>query len=55
MDEEIQTLQENRMWMIVYLEKHMNVMGSRWVFKTKLKANGTLDKLKARLVTHGFM
>ena len=29
-------------------------MGSKWVFRIKRKANGTIDKYKACLVTHGF-
>lgn len=31
-----------------------NVIGSRWIFKTKLRANGTIDGHKARLVAQGF-
>jgi hypothetical protein len=32
----------------------MHVIGSKWVFKTKLKPDGKLDRLKARLVAKGY-
>lgn len=32
----------------------MNTLGSKWVFKTKLKPDGTVEKLKARFMTKGF-
>jgi hypothetical protein len=31
----------------------MNVINSKWVFKAKLNPDGTLEKLKAKLVTNG--
>jgi hypothetical protein len=32
----------------------MNVIGCKWVFKTKLNSDGSLDWLKARLVAKGY-
>jgi hypothetical protein len=32
----------------------LHIIGSKWVFKTKLKPNGSLDKLKARVVAKGY-
>ena len=32
----------------------MHVIGSKWVFKTKLEFDGTLDRLKARVVAKGY-
>lgn len=32
----------------------MNVLGNKWVFRTKLHTNGSLDKLRARVVSQGF-
>lgn len=54
MDEEIKTLRDNHTWILVSSEAHMNIVGSKWVFKTKLNSNGTLNKLKAPLVATGF-
>ena len=32
----------------------MNVVGSRWVFKTKLKSDGLIERFKAQLVAQGY-
>lgn len=32
----------------------MNVLGNKWVFRTKLNVDGTLDRLKVRIVAQGF-
>lgn len=32
----------------------MKVINNKWIFKVKTNADGSLDKLKARLVARGF-
>ena len=32
----------------------MNLVGSKWVFKKKLKVDGTIDRYKSRYVAMGF-
>ncbi|GKV11134.1 hypothetical protein SLEP1_g22416 [Rubroshorea leprosula] len=54
MHEELHALKINDTWDLVPREAHMNVVGCKWVFKTKLKPDGNLDRLKARLVAKGF-
>ncbi|GKV25872.1 hypothetical protein SLEP1_g35253 [Rubroshorea leprosula] len=54
MHEELHALKINDTWDLVPREAHMNVVGCKWVFKTKLKPDGNLDCLKARLVAKGF-
>jgi hypothetical protein len=50
MNDELITLHQNETWRLVLHTPNMHVIGSKWVFKTKLKPDGTLDRLKARLV-----
>jgi hypothetical protein len=33
---------------------NMHVIGSKWVFKPKLKPDGSLDRLKARVLEKGY-
>lgn len=54
MQEEINSLYSNKTSTLVPKTASMNLVGSNWVFKTKLKANGTVDRYKARLITRGF-
>jgi hypothetical protein len=50
MEEELAALYQNETWKLVPRTPKMNVIGSKWVFKSKLKPDGSLDRLKARLV-----
>lgn len=40
-------------WELTTLPPGKKVIGSKWVYKTKLKSDGTLDKHKARLAIQG--
>eukprot|EP00253_Pinus_taeda_P027235 PITA_27235 len=54
MDTEFQSLQKNHTWTLSDLPEGKKPISCKWVYKVKYKANGTLDKYKARLVARGF-
>ncbi|KAK0592604.1 hypothetical protein LWI29_022178 [Acer saccharum] len=54
MKEEFATLQSNQTWSLVPFRSDMNVVGCKWVFRTKFRQDGSLLKYKARLVAKGF-
>jgi hypothetical protein len=54
MDEEIDSIERNKTWDVVDLPKGMNNIGVKWVYRTKLNADGEVEKYKARLVAEGF-
>jgi len=54
MKEEMDALDENQTWTLIPRTDQMNVIGCKWVYKTKLAPDGGLDRLKARLVAKGF-
>lgn len=51
---ELQALENNNTWDIVTLPPGKKSIGCKWVFKTKLKADGSIERFKARLVAKGF-
>ncbi|KAK9062637.1 hypothetical protein SSX86_019825 [Deinandra increscens subsp. villosa] len=54
MQNELRALQLNKTWTLVPRPTDANVVGSKWLFRTKLRADGSLDRYKARLVAQGF-
>ena len=54
MQNEYKSLIDHHTWDLVDLPADANLVGCRWVFKTKYKANGEIDKYKARLVAQGY-
>src|SRR6266702_393492 len=54
MDREIATLEEASTWTTVPRLANKNIIGSKWVFCIKCKANGTIEKYKVHLVACGF-
>jgi len=53
MQEELQALHSNNTWSSVPFAPFMNVVGNRWVYKIKRRADGCVDRYKARLVARG--
>lgn len=41
-------------WELVPQQKAQNILGCKWVFRIKQKADGNVDRYKACLVAKGF-
>ncbi|PHT93339.1 hypothetical protein T459_01221 [Capsicum annuum] len=54
MNEELAALEENDTWDMVDRLTNATITGSRWVYSVKMKADGSLDRYKARLVAQGY-
>ena len=54
MDREIKSLQQAGTWETVPHPPDKNIVGCKWVYRLKRKADGTTDKYKAHLVMRGF-
>ena len=54
MDKEIQALKQNHTWDLTTLPISKTPIGCKWVYRIKLKADGTVDRYKARLVAKGY-
>jgi Reverse transcriptase (RNA-dependent DNA polymerase) len=51
---ELDALANNNTWTLVPVFEVSNVVGSKWVFKTKYRADDTVERYKARLVEKGY-
>jgi hypothetical protein len=54
MNVEFDALLHNGTWSLVAPSSHQNVLGCKWVFRVKQKANGSIKRYKARLVTKSY-
>lgn len=53
MQEELSMIQKNQTWELVERPEHRKVIGVKWMFRTKLNVDDSIDKHKARLVVQG--
>ena len=54
MMEEYQSIMKNDVWDVVPRPKGKSVVTSKWIYKIKHAADGSVEKYKARFVTRGF-
>ena len=54
MKEEMSMIQKNRTWELVDKPIDRKVIGVKWVFRTKLNVDCSINKYKARLVVKGY-
>ena len=47
-------IEKNKTWELVDRPQERKVIGVKWVFRTKLNADGSVNKYKARLVVKGY-
>ena len=54
MEAEIDAIERNNTWELTRLPEGGKKVGVKWIFKTKFKENGEVDKHKAHLVAKGY-
>ena len=54
MNDELKALTANDTWSIVDLPPNVKPIGGKWVYRVKHKADGSIERYKARLVAIGY-
>ena len=54
MVEEYDSIMKNQVWEVVPRPEGKKVVGSRWVYKVKHAADGSMEKCKVHFVEKGF-
>lgn len=54
MTQEVSALHDNNTWDLMPLPPGKKVIGCRWVYKVKHRADGCIERYKARLVVKGY-
>ena len=54
MKQEMKSLRDNCTWNLVQLPQDRKAVGSKWIYKIKIKADGSIERHKAQLVAQGY-
>lgn len=54
MKEELKMIKKNQTWELVDRPQHKKVIEVKWIFRTKLNFDGSVNKYKARVVVKGY-
>jgi hypothetical protein len=54
MEKEIEAIEKNDTWSLIFLLPNKKPIGYKWVYKIKYRSDGTIERYKARLVAKGF-
>ena len=54
MQEELNQFTRNDVWDLVLKQKGFNIIGTKWVFRSKLSEQGEVVRKKARLIAQGY-
>jgi hypothetical protein len=54
MTDELKALEASNTWSLTHLPPGKHPIGCKWVYKVKLKADGSFERYKVRLVAKGY-
>lgn len=54
MKDEIDVIEKNKTWVLAEKPKEKEIIGLKWIYKTKLNPDGSIQRHKARLVAKGY-
>ena len=54
MKDELKMIEKNQTWELEDRPEHKKAIGVKWVYRTKLNPDGSVNKHKARLVVKGY-
>ena len=54
MNDEYKSIMKNQTWELTKLPENKTTIGCKWLFKYKLKSDGSIERFKERLVAKGY-